>query len=232
MSIDLRVGDDAFSYPKPSPSSRHWGDRCPRAARATGVTRDGRVYECESGLEYRQVNGFLSRADVESIREQPPELRFMWADGSPGRHTVDLLVRLRSGATYAVLIKPTSRVEASRVEEIRDLLAAQAPRSFADYWVVVDERDVPRHVVANGVLIEDVRLHGPAPDDPLVSRVAGIVTRRMTVAAAAQMVGGGGDAFRALVRLLADGRLRLCHGVRIGMAALVEPGTGTGEARR
>lgn len=232
MSDVHGASDGAFRTPMPSPSSRHWGDRCPRATRATGVTRDGRVYECESGLEYRQVNGFLARADLASIREQPPELRFVWADGTPGRHTVDLLVRLRSGATYAVLIKPTSKVEASRVEEIRDLLAAQAPRSFANYWVVVSERDVPRHVVANGIIIEDVRLHGPDSDDPLVSRIAALVTGRMTVAAATRLTGGGGEAFRALVRLLADGRLRLCHGVRIGMAALIEPVATTAEARQ
>ncbi len=230
MSIVDGAPDGAFSYPERSPSSRNWGDRCPRATRTTFVSSGNRVVDCESGFEYRAANAFLARADVESIREQPPELRFVWPDGIPGRHTVDLLVRLRSGVTYAVLVKPSSKVASSRVEEIRDLLAAQAPRSFADYWVVLSERDVPRHVVANGIVIEDVRLHGPASDDPIVTRLAGIVTGRMTVAAATKLAGGG-DAFRALVRLLADGRLRLCHGVRIGMAALVEPVAATAEAR-
>lgn len=224
--------DGAYRDPMRSLSSRHWGDRCPRATRGSLVSSANRIVDCESGLEYRGANAFLARADVEGIREQPPELWFTDVDGERKRHTVDLLVRLRSGVTYAVLIKPAAKVKSSRIEEIRDLLAAQAPRSFADYWVVVSEQDLPRRVLVNGVIIEDVRMHGPASDDPLVSRIAGIVTTRMTVAAATKLAGGGGDAFRALVRLLADGRLRLCHGVRIAMGALVEPVAATAEARR
>ena len=224
--------NDAFRYPKPTLSSRHWGDRCPFATRTTFVSSGDRVLDCESGLEYRGANSFLARADVEGVREQPPSLRFIDADGQPQRHTVDLLVRMRDGTTYAVLFKPSSKIEAAQLVEVRDLLAAQAPRSFADFWVIVSERDLPRHVLTNGILMEDVRLHGPAAADPLVNRLAGFVGTRMTVAAATNLIGGGGEAFRALVRLLADGRLRLCHGVRISMAALVEPVAAIGEVPR
>lgn len=225
-SNEFPVGEtaDTFRYPAPSWASRGYGTRCPFAVRKTLAYRD-RVLECESGMEGNAVHAFLGRTDVIDIWEQPPHLTFVDDDGKKRKHVVDLLVTYEDRSRDAVLVKARGRIEATRLRRIRDLLAAQAPRGFADHYVIVSEDKLPRHLLANGRIFADVRMHGPHTGHPHVETMRGIVTGPMTVSEAMSRAGLGGDGFRALLRCAVDRSVRLVDQVRFDLPAMIEPVT-------
>ena len=224
MNIHHNTGESepGFRYPGASRSTRNWGTRCPFAMRGTMIFND-RVVQCESGLESKTLDALAGSSDVVDIWEQPAELRYTDDAGKPKKHTVDFRVTMRDGTRYAVLVKPKRKVEACGLERIRDLLAAQAPRTFADRWVIVSEDKLPRHVVSNGALFSEVRSYGPYADDPEVAAVLAVVTEPMTVERAVELTGLAGRAFRALVRCALDARIQLVADVRFNYSAVIAP---------
>ena len=202
---------DAFRYPKPSRATRNWGVRCPFATRTTRITASDFVFECESGLEGRNVLALAARTDVLDVWDQPPTLTYN-DEGGEHDYTVDHLVTLVDGTKYAMLVKPASKVGTTNLERIRDLLAAQAPREFADFYVIVSEDKLPRHRVSNGRLFDTVRRDGPFTDDPDVQIVLDVMDAAgapTTVGAVMDATGLGGRAFRALVRCVLDREVAL-----------------------
>ena len=198
---------DGFRYPAPSRATRHIGVRCPFAMHATRVTGSDRMLECESGLEGRNVSALEARTDVRDVWEQPPALTYVDDDGEEKGHVVDQLVTLDDGSKYAMLVKPKRKVGTTRLERIRDLLAAQAPRDFADFYVIVNEDKLPRHRVSNGRLYATVRRYGPFSGDPDVATVLAAVDATdgtTTVGEVVERTGLGGRAFVALVRCVVD----------------------------
>lgn len=214
--------DVGFRYPAPSRATRNWGNRCPFAMRGTMIFND-RVVQCESGLESKTLDALAGRHDVVDIWEQPEELLYIDDEGKPRRHTVDFRVTMRDGTRYAVLVKPKRKAEACGLDRVRDLLAAQAPRAFADRYVIITEDKLPRHVVSNGALFSEVRAYGPFADDPDVEAVLAVVTEPMTVSRAVELTGLAGQAFRALVRCALERRIRLVDDVRFDYAAVIAP---------
>lgn len=232
LDIEYPIGESAegFRFPAPPQAARNFGSHSPRSMRGS-IPFDNRLIECESGLEAKTVYVFLGRSDVVDIREQPPRLRFIDDAGDECWHYVDLIVTFSDGTRYAVLVKPLAKVESSGLRRIRDLLAAQAPRSFADYYVIVSEDKLPRTLVFNGRKFADVRLHGPFSGHPDVRAMHRVVTQRMTVAAAIERANLDGRGFRALVRCAIDGHVRLVGRTRWDSAAVVEPVVACTEGR-
>ncbi len=201
---------DRFGYPAASRATRRFGVRCPFSIHATRVTSRDRMFECESGLEGRNHLALMARTDVRDVWEQPPKLTYVDDDGNPKDHTVDQLVTLEDGIKYAMLVKPRRKVGSTNLERIRDLLAAQAPREFADFYVIVSEDKLPRHRIANGRLFDAVRRDGPFTDDPDVTTALAAVEAAggtTTVGEVMECTGLAGRAFRALVRCAVDRRI-------------------------
>ena len=214
-------GPDGFYFPAPSRATRRWGTRCPRATRETKFGLDDRLIDCESGLEGKAAAAFMGRLDVVDVREQPPALRYVDDDGDVQKHTIDLLVTLRDGTRVAVLVKPRVIADRHRLDRVRDLLANQTPRSFADRYVIVTEDKLPRSVVSNGQLYADVRRFGPSADHPSVQAVLAVVTQPMSVSAVVVNVGVG--TLRALARCVLDGVLIVEGGGALDHHASVRP---------
>ena len=219
---------EGFRFPAPSRSTRGWGTRCSRSTRETKFGLDDRLLDCESGLEGRAAAPFRGRSHVVDVREQPPVLRFFDDEGEERKHFVDLLVTLRDGTRIAVLVKPRAIAHQCNLGRVRDLLASQAPRSFADHYVIVAEDKLPRSIVSNGQLFTDVRRFGPFSDDQSVQAVLAVVTQPMSVSDVFVMAGVG--TFRALVRCVLDGNLVVEGGGTLDHGASVRPSDAVGRA--
>ena len=219
---------EGFRFPAPSRTTRNWGTRCPRATRETKIGLDDRLLDCESGLEGKAAAAFMGRPDVVDVREQPPALRYVDDAGDVQKHTIDLLVTMRDGTRVAVLVKPRVVADKHRLDRVRDLLANQTPRSFADRYVIVTEDKLPRSVVSTGQLYADVRRFGPNSDHPSVQAVLAVVTRSMSVSDVVAEAGVG--TVRALARCVLDGNLVVEGGGALDHHASVRPSHAVGRA--
>ncbi len=211
-----------FRGPMPSASSRTWNRKTELSGREVLPSPSDRVIECESGGEGGAVLATLADPRVSNVFEQPRPVSYVDDEGVRRQHTVDLLALMRDGTRTAILVKPRRKAETMNLGRLIQMLAAQVPRSFADRWVHLHEGKLTRDVVRRGQLILRVRLDGPASDDPAVALMAATVDRPMRIGDAVAACGEAAD-FWAVVRLVADGRLRVRGGTRLDLDATVEP---------
>jgi hypothetical protein len=175
---------------------------------------------CESGLEKKAARFFLTHPQVADLREQPPAIDWIDAEGTIRRHTFDLLVTLKDARKIAVAVKPKVHAERKRLKEMLAMIAPQLPRGFADGILMITDQDLPRDVAHNTALLHHARrggnpLHDSTVRDLIASR--GQATIGELVAAS----GLGGAAFRATARLIATGIIAVIDGTRIGYDARV-----------
>lgn len=100
---------------------------------------DNRVLVIESTIEARLAKILEARNDVVEIRDQEPVAEWVDEDGVLHEHTFDFWVRLASGRTIAIAVKPAERVEPSGVVDILRRIAEQGGRHLADDFAVVTE---------------------------------------------------------------------------------------------
>ena len=188
----------------------------------------------ESGLERKVASTVIARRDVLDLWDQPPSVRYRDEDGVMRRTTADYLATLVDGRRILIFVKPAERAERHDLEGFLKRLAPQVPRAFATDVVAMTEKDVPRDAVARAALINAVRRTPKHPVDGLVEAMVaalhGAVPIGDLVARTGQM-GGGGRAFRAVVRQIDAGALRIVHGAAIDHRTVVAPSVVRGPAQ-
>lgn len=96
-----------------------------------------------------------------------------------------------------------------------------------DTWLPVGNSAMVRSLVGTSDLMATALRTGPAATAPEVERMLGVVVRPMSISEAVALSGGGAESFGAVVRLVADGRLRIRDGWSISPEKTVEPVSGT-----
>lgn len=92
-----------------------------------------------------------------------------------------------------------------------------------DTWLRAGDARIARSVIRRADQIAAALREGPSPGDPLLERVRALVDRPMTVAEAVSASQAGDRGYRAVVRLIADGVLRMRDGWAIAPEKTVEP---------
>lgn len=96
-------------------------------------------------------------------------------------------------------------------------------------WSLLGDVATPRSLVRRADLIDVVRRDGPCADAPEVVRMRAVIDRPMVIADAIVASGDGDLGFQAVVRLIADGCVRMRDGWSITREKTVEPcGPGCG----
>lgn len=192
-----------------------------RGACRPSVVIYNREVMCESGHERDAAVIIASNPDVVDLREQPPAVTWTDAEGTPRRHTFDFLATLRSGKKIAIAVKPMEVVKRTRFLETLGLIARHVPRSFADGVKLVTDEDLPRDHVHNAVLVrQSLRTSNPEHDE-LIKRLLA-EHKRATIGQIVEASGLEGQAFQAIVRLIASGVVRVIENARIGYLARIE----------
>ncbi|POR42180.1 hypothetical protein CRT23_15005 [Methylobacterium sp. V23] len=182
------------------------------------VTRDGkpRIINYESNAERRVLLVLLARPDVVDVREQVEPVRFVDADGKARGHTFDFKVLRRNGQTTLIAVKQSQWVERHpEFQETLACIAAQVPRSIADRVVLMTELDASRDAVHNAKLIHSVRADGTESHVDALRKITASLIGTTTVGSLVAASGLFGLGFRAVVRLIDDGTLRVVGTTRI-----------------
>jgi predicted Zn-dependent protease len=181
---------------------------------------------CESGLEKKSIYVLLTDPNVVDVWEQPPAVAYIDLDGVRREHTFDMLVTLRNGTKYAIAVKPAEIAKKHDLKAKLTHIAAQVPRNFADFVdFFTEEKGLTRDAVHDALLIHSVRRNASRDADEtlkaIVATLSGTVSVRMLVAAS----GLEGQGFRAVVRLIDEGTLRIVGRRRIGYDTIVARAT-------
>ncbi|MCJ2105392.1 hypothetical protein MKK70_08365 [Methylobacterium sp. E-041] len=181
-----------------------------------------RVITFESELERKVLLVLLARRDVVEVREQIAPVTYRDADGVEREHRFDFLVRRRDGRRILVAVKPLEIAVKHDLDGLIRLIARHVPRSLADSAIWMSERDVPRNAVFNATLLHSVRADGSPEHDKVVEGIASTLAGITTVACLVAASGLAGDGFRAVVRLIDRGVLRMVGTGRIDYGTRIE----------
>ncbi|GAU84694.1 hypothetical protein BIWAKO_04631 [Bosea sp. BIWAKO-01] len=162
-----------------------------------------------------------SDREVIDLREQPPAVTWLDAEGTPRRHTFDFLATLRSGKKIAIAVKPMAVVKRTRFLETLGLIARHVPRSFADGVKLVTDENLPLDDVHNAVLLKHMRRTSNTEHDQLIKSLLA-EHRRASIAQIVEASGLEGHAFQAIIRLVGSGAVSVVDNTRISYDAMIE----------
>lgn len=168
---------------------------------------EGRVVQSESHLEFDYALCLAAHPDTADLHEQVP---FEWCDpdGKLRKHYFDFVVTRVDGKRIAYTVKPLVGCRGKFAETIPHIAQqARKSRLFEDVRLLTDA-DLDQVSLFNAKLLHACRAMHPEHDT-----VASAVVRNMQgVTSIGDLVtetGLFGDGFRALVRLIRSGHLRL-----------------------
>jgi hypothetical protein len=201
-------------------SSRNVHSKSRGACRPSVVVHDREVM-CESGTERDAAVIMAADPDVIDLREQPPAVTWLDAKGTPHLHTFDFLATLRCGKKIAIAVKPMAVVKRTRFRETLNLIARHVPKSFADGVKLVTDENLPLDEVHNAVLRRQMLRTSNPDHDALIKE---LVTEhgRSSIAQLVEASDLKGQAFQAIIRLLASGIIRAVDNARIGHNTMIE----------
>lgn len=211
---------ELWTPPAPSRGLRHIGMRSRGSSRGH-IVLDDCLLDFESRLERDVALAFLARPDTASVVEQSPIVEWVDDDGTVHEHVFDLHVTKTDGTRVAVFVKPSKLVKPS-MRRMLVLIAAQMSPLVAQRVLLVTERKLSRADRHNAELIQEVRREPYPEDDAVIADLIASLDGPVRIADLVEDSGLHGFGFRAVVRGIADGKLRLVKRGMIAHSALVE----------
>jgi hypothetical protein len=172
---------------------------------------DGRKVWYEAELELTFALLARMRPDVAGVAEQPPPVRYIGDDGVEHRHTFDFLLKMKNGTRGFVAVKPFGRVEQTGVGRVVELTAEQISPSLADWTLLFTEQDLSPIDLFNARAIHHARRDPWPEDDAAVAKVLARLKGEITIGELAAKSRLGGYGFDAVVRAIADGKIKLAE---------------------
>ncbi|WP_050631750.1 hypothetical protein [Bradyrhizobium viridifuturi] len=169
---------------------------------------DGRKVWYEAELEQNFALVLAMRRDVVEIAEQPPAVTYLDDHGRKCPHTFDFRVKLTTGSTGLVAVKPAALVAKTGVDRVVELIAEQISPSLADWTLLFTDMDLSLTDLLNAKVIHHARRDPWPQDDAVITRLIRNLKREITIGELAGRSGLGGYAFEAIVRAIADGKLK------------------------
>ncbi|MBR0752911.1 hypothetical protein JQ604_12010 [Bradyrhizobium jicamae] len=189
-----------------------------------GFQANGNATAYESNLELDAALSLLARPDVVDVIDQYPQVSFVDADGKRHRFTFDFMSIHADGTKTAHSVKPESKVEASRIQEIHGYLQWQMSPKVATRINLITEEKLTDEDRFNARLIHTVRRKPYPDDDAIIERLISGLHGSTTLGALAKASGRRGYGYRAAARAVAAGKLRLVrHGRMVSKAVVCRP---------
>ena len=230
-SLDEYLKPNPFLRP-PRPTPELWTPpESSRGLRAVPMRSRGSSHghivlvEClldfESRLERNVALAVLARPDTDWVVEQSPRVEWVDDDGEVHEHTFDLHVMRTDGTRSAVFVKPSELFKPS-MRRMLKLIATQMSPSVAQQVVPITEKNLTRADLHNAELIQEVRREPYREDDAVIADLVADLNGPVRIAELVENSGLNGFGFRAVVRAIADGKLRLMKRGMIAHSVLVE----------
>ncbi|GJE41546.1 hypothetical protein AEGHOMDF_0712 [Methylobacterium soli] len=196
--------------PAPSRATRKISRRSNRSARVTIVTTTNpRLIRCESNLEAKAAYMLLARPDVVDVTEQPEAVAYLDEQDRRRLHTFDFLVTRADGTRIAIAVKPAKTATRRGLLRLLRRIAAQMSPDFADAVLLLTEEQLPGPLVRNAMMIHGARRGRCEKHDAQVAALVRTLNGRVKVGTLVEVLGLGGEGYRAILRALGDGLLSL-----------------------
>lgn len=215
---------ELWTPPKPSQGMRVVPMRS-RGSSHGHIVLDECWLDFESRLERNVFLAFLARPDTAHLVEQTPRLVYRDDDGEYREHTFDLQITKTDGLKCAVFVKPSKLVRPEH-RRMLNLLAEQTSPRVIQKILIITEEKLTRADLHNAELIQEVSRFPDASDDAAIFDLIGQMTGTAKIGDLVEASGLNGYGFRALVRALAAGEVRLTRPCMITNTAWIERARG------
>ena len=182
-----------------------------------------RIVLVESHLELCWCLCLALHRDITDLREQ---VAFEWfdEDGVYHTHFFDLLVTRTDGSRIACAIRPAAQAGGHFAQQLCRIAAQVRASRFAADVRLLTERDIDPVKLHNAWVLHGVRISDPLADAAAAEVLAGM-SGSAALAELTARIGAGVSGFRALLRFVRSGHLRLVHDERITSASRVYKGS-------
>lgn len=170
---------------------------------------DGRKVWYEAELELNFALLATMRPDVIEVTEQPPAVTYVDDHGRERRHTFDFQLKLTTGSTGLVAVKPAALVGKTGINRAVELIAEQVPPSRTDWVLLFTDLDLSPTDLFNAQAIHHARRDPWPEDDAALAKLLRRLKGETTIGELTAKVGLDGYGFDAVVRAIADRKLRL-----------------------
>jgi len=175
----------------------------------------------ESRLERHVALAFRARPDTKDLVEQTPRVLYRDDDGVVREHIFDLLVTAWNGMKTAVFVKPSALWRPS-MKRMLELIAAQISPQVANRVLPFTEKKLSRADRHNAELIQEYCRQPDADDDAAIAQLIAAMTGPTAIKDLVEDSGLNGYGYRAVVRAIAAGAVRLTKPGMINHSALIE----------
>lgn len=181
-----------------------------------------RVLQVESHLELCWCLCLSLRHDIADLREQ---VGFEWfdEDGVVHIHFFDLIVTRTDGRRIACAIRPTARIGGRFGRQMPRIASQVRAGGFADDVRLLTDRDLDPVELHNAWILHGVRAGDP-PADTVAAQVLADMSGPSSLADLTARTVLGATGFRALLRLVRSGHLRLLRAENITSTTTVYKG--------
>ena len=180
---------------------------------------EGACMDIESYTEFQVVMTLMARPEVVHVENQ---VMFPYRDlnGKSAQHFFDFRATRTDGSRTAIMVKSAYRYSQPSVAEELRLIASQVDKRFADRVVVMTEKHFNRWEFYNAEMMHEMRWPDPVVDSA-ARRAVQTLVGAARISDLVEVIGHGGNGFRAIVRLIRNRYLAVTDGVRISYEASV-----------
>lgn len=218
-------GEDCWTPPSASIASRRPPARSRGFSRGSVVDpRSNRAMVFESNLEHEFACILMADRRVVHIHDQPPAVIYRTPDGTAHRHTFDFLAVTEDGRRLAFAVKPSAKVMKSGIEQTLEYIRQQAPKDFADSFLLRTERHITKDRAFNASVILHARRGRNEDDVQALLKLAHTLNGAIRLGDLVAWSGLDGWGRNAVICLIDDGVLTLASPGRIDDDAMVRMG--------
>lgn len=224
----------SFASPLPSTADRATaltskGHFCGQMVIGDGTGRSGvagaqpRIVQLESYLEYSWCLCLSVRTDVADIHEQ---VAFEWhdKDGECHTHYFDLVLTMVDGRRIGCAVRPAARASARFMRQMSQIATQARASRFVDNVRLLTDETLVQTEFDNAKILHAIRLPDPK-SDALAMKTVAAMTGPDTLQTLTDRMGLNSDGFRALLRMIRHGGLRLHGNTQISPTATVCKGS-------
>lgn len=209
------------SSPAASTATREFSMRSRGSSRGS-IISDNRIVTTESEIEHTVLLNLSANRDVMDLREQPQEIRYVDDDGIARTHTPDAKVTMRDGQVLLIAIKPKHKAMQAEFIRTIELVAANMSADDGDSIVILHDRSFSPAQTHNAKLINCVRQDDDVEADDALTALAVQLNGSIAIQQVVETLDIGPRGFRAVVRAIDKGLMRICASERIQHDAQVQ----------
>lgn len=182
------------------------------------------AYSCEAWGEANGLFVFLARPEIVDVWAQPAKISYIDVNGKPLTYTFDFRLTFKNGFKLAVEYKAEAYANHVTIVSLIDHIRPQLSGDFAHDAVILHENSFHQFELRNAKMIHNYRRFDEPAADAAVERIIANINGPVTLGEIADAAEIGSFGYRAAVRAVGDGKLKLVKLREFSKDVLVQKG--------